>query len=194
MGKKKKQEEDTSLYTIPRIDENLYYQIFLNCYGKIPTNISKTKTEHVQDIMNILDDMPQICKIAMVIGSRYNTWRAASNMCGIPKKKLIQQYNLAIKYMYRPLNIAKAVPKFYDVKRYSYTDKQLTKLDFNNKQYIITALNRSGIYTKEQLLKHLSLGYFFLWTIPGIGDTARQIILKTLDRWNGKSIINYHKD
>lgn len=109
-------------------------------------------------------------------------------------KKVMSKYvykvyakNLAIgnKHMMSPLSIEKAVAGFYSNK--SLCKTPLTKWDFGGKQYIITALNKkSEIYYREQLLKHLSMGWHYLWTIPGCGDGARQSILEAIDRWNEK--------
>lgn len=65
-------------------------------------------------------------------------------------------------------------------------DKFIVKMDLDGAQYIVTALRKSGIFTKKQLYKHLSLGYYYLWSIPGCGNVAIQKILKAIDKWENR--------
>jgi hypothetical protein len=86
--------------------------------------------------------------------------------------------------MYSPLNIKIAVPTYYTIRSKKKTP--LCVEDFDDKKYILNALKKSGIIYREQLLRHLDIGWYYLWTIPRCGDNARQIILQAIDRWNNK--------
>lgn len=98
----------------------------------------------------------------------------------VDKKKLMRKFEKLSKRMYNPQNIAIAIPGYYDLKR-NTTSKTIVKSDFGNKSYIVTALNKSGITHRCQLQKHLSNGWRFLWTIPGIGPGAMWSILEAID-------------
>ncbi len=114
---------------------------------------------------------------------------------GRDKKTIRRQFENATRHMYSPSNIALAVPDFYKIpfeyqNSISFSDKLinnahkvLTKEDFGNAKYIITALNKEGILTRAQLYKHLYLGWFYLWTLPNCGAGARMKILMALDKW-----------
>ena len=82
--------------------------------------------------------------------------------------------------MYIPVNIKITIPNYYNIKNNEETI--LHKEDFGNDKYIINRLNESGILTREQLNRHLEAGWYYLWTIPGIGEASRQKILKALDK------------
>lgn len=171
-------------------------QLYVN--NNLYDEITMTDEKKTEVITEILDSLPFDESDAIQICVHHSNFMNKSIWGGRDKKKVIKQFETATKHMYSPINIAKAVPDFYispeklfekyDVPSYNSfdTEKILTKEDFGNKQYIITALNKSGIYTQYQLLKHLSLGWYYLWTIPGCGDGARQQILMAVDRWNKK--------
>lgn len=91
-------------------------------------------------------------------------------------------YDIAVRHMYSPQNIAMAVNGYYNVKN----GTKISEYDFGGKKYIVRALNKAGIEYREQLYKHLSNGWYYLWTIPGCGDAARQKILIAIDDWAGK--------
>lgn len=104
---------------------------------------------------------------------------------GYDKKTIVKRFEVAQRHMWSPKNIELAVAGFYSDNKLCKT--KLTKRDFGDRTYILNALSRkSGIEYKEQLLKHLDNGWYFLWCIPGCGDGARKEILVAIDKWNGK--------
>lgn len=124
-------------------------------------------------------------QIAIKAYCRYGDYHKASKMTKIDQKILARSVESAIRHLRGPQCISFLDPSYYD----KYTIKggnvhPLSKYDFGGKQYIVTALNNCGIKTREALLKHLSNGWYYLWTIPGCGDTARQYILMALDQWD----------
>jgi hypothetical protein len=94
----------------------------------------------------------------------------------------MKDYQIAKRHMYAPNSIRIAIPKFYKIK-INHEETKLHKSDFDDQKYIMTALEKSGIDTREKLFKHISLGWYYLWTIPGCGDAARQSILMAIDKW-----------
>ena len=155
--------------------------------------------------------------IRAYINYNCNIDKAVKNT-GIDKKELKKHFNTGCRHMYFPNNIAEAIPNFYSKYINNldlYTDKKgdirivgtkqlasevlctidkkqdkfISKLDFNGAQYIVNALHKSGIYTKRQLYKHLSLGYYYLWSIPGCGNIAIQKILRAIDKWENRIAI-----
>ena len=150
--------------------------------SKLKVEISdEEKSKAIDDIFNDMD-FEDINAIRTITHHRDimnpSIWK------GVDKKKIHKKYETAWKRMYYPQHIAIAVPWFYETEPYVIVEKPNFKLkeeDFDGKKYIITALNKSGIYYRYQLKKHLSLGWRYLWTIPGIGDGAKQTILTAID-------------
>jgi len=140
------------------------------------------KTLIIEDIFKQLDyDYKEAIRLNVKNANIMNpsVWKK------IDKKTYAKNLAIGNRHMMSPLSIGKAISGFYSNK--SLCKTLLTKWDFGGKQYIITALNKkSEIYYKEQLLKHLSMGWHYLWTIPGCGDGARQSILEAIDKWNEK--------
>lgn len=171
---------------------SLLVKIFNNYYGKICEDmpVRLADNQKAEGMRLILSTIPYNYQIAVVSCNQYSTYHAASKMTNIPETKLRKNLDMGIKYIYYPKNIKIANQYFYNISHICDKIKEnptfLTAETFDNRKYIITALNRSGIMYKEQLMRHLSLGWFYLWTIPGIGDAAKQTILKTIDKWNGK--------
>lgn len=115
-----------------------------------------------------------------------NTYSRKSRAYTYTDKQIYKWYEVAIKHIYHPKNIAIAIPKYYKVPKKKSTLLRLD--DFNGKKYILNALDKkSNFIYREQLLRHLSNGYHFLWTIPGCGDEARKTILMALDKWRKES-------
>ena len=158
----------------------VYDKIYAHIASKEKYTISNTtKASRIEKILNEFDFEE---RTALRCCCRYSDINVAVKISGIDKKVLSKNYKLARRHMYAPNNIQIAVPKFYKLKLKNET--KLTKYDFGGQQYILTALLKAGIDTKEKLYKHLSLGWYYLWTIPGCGDNARQYILMAIDKWN----------
>ena len=164
-----------------------YSKIYDHFYKRIADKVgykitNATKVKIIDRIFKDLswDDQTAIRATIKYEGYNRNT---TSKITGIESKKLFKSFDIASRHMYYPKNIKLAVPKYYTVR--SKKKKVLTAEDFGGKKYVLNALSKSGIIYKEQLMKHLELGWYYLWTIPGCGDVARQIILKAIDRWLG---------
>lgn len=145
----------------------LYMAIYLD---------DEIKSNKIDEIFNTLpfeeQNVIRTCVHHSRIGNK-SIWNSLNE-----RRKLMKKFETASRHMYYPSNIEIAIPGFYKC-----TGKRLTKItevDFG-KKYIVTALNRSGIYYKEQLKIHLDNGWRFLWTIPGIGDGARISIITAID-------------
>ena len=108
-------------------------------------------------------------------------------MTGIPKVKLIKKMDNATRHMYSPQNISIAVPRYYKIK--SKKQHKITEFDFDGNKYIANRLIEAGLDTREKLNRHLKNGWYYLWTIPGCGDSSRQKILMAIDKWNAEGII-----
>ena len=171
--------------------DTLYSKIYDQFYSQFAKQAKYkiTNKTKVNIIANIFEHMSLSDQIAIrsAIVYHYNFELAAKNLNGMSKKKLSQQYETAVFHMYYPSNISLAVPKYYKVNTKTKNPHIVLKeSDFGGNKYIITALEKkSGIIYREQLLKHLSNGYLFLWTLPGCGDKARRSILMAIDKWNG---------
>jgi hypothetical protein len=136
-------------------------------------------------IEEIFKDLDYDFKEAVRIYLRNRNYANPSVWKKYDKKAIVKKFELVKRHMWSPKNIELAVKGYYSNKRLCKT--KLTKYDFGDKAYILNALvNKYGIEYKEQLLKHLNNGWFFLWCIPGCGDGARQEILIAIDKWNGK--------
>ena len=144
---------------------------------------TSTKSKRIDEIMSDLnwDDQEVIRARIKYSNLNYDTMSKITN---IPKKKLIKKMDIATKHMYSPKNIRIAVPKYYKITKKNQT--KLTESDFGSSIYILNRLHESGIMTREQLFRHLELGWYYLWTIPGCGDASRQIILMAIDKWKSK--------
>ena len=175
-----------------------YAAIFDTFYGKFVRSmrtrgkkafvVSINKQIYVID--NILASMPYEYSNAIKLKMKYGNFITASKVSSISKKMLTSYYDTAVKHIYAPKNIEMAVPGYYPKPRTEEDETEnyhrLTEADFGNCKYIITALHKSNIYYREQLMQHLSLSWFYLWTIPGCGDGARQKILLAIDKWEGR--------
>lgn len=142
-----------------------------------------TDAKKVEMIKEILADMPYINQIAIISCTNYSTYHAASSITGIEVNRLKKSFELGIKILHYPKNIEIAIPGFYNYGIEEDYCTPLRKEMFGDRKYIVTALNKSSIVYKEQLMRHLSLGWYYLWSIPGCGDAARQAILKAIDNW-----------
>ena len=165
-----------------------YSRIYDYFYKKFADRVKYkiTNGSKVKIIDQIFKDISWDFQTAIRAGVKYNgfsTW-TKTKITKIEAKQLAKTFDTAMKHMYSPNNIRLAVPKYYNIRSKKKTP--LTKEDFGHKTYVLTALQRSGIIYREQLLKHLDIGWYYLWTIPGCGDVARQIILRAIDKWNGK--------
>ena len=150
----------------------------------VKVNPELSDEEKTKAINTIFDTLSFEDKNAIRIRIHHRKFMNQAVWKGTDKKKILKQFETAWTRMYYPKNIAIAIPWFYDIPPY-ITDGKATmainKDDFGGKKYIVTALNKSGIYYRCQLKKHLSLGWRYLWTIPGIGNYAKQIILTAID-------------
>ena len=146
------------------------------------TITDKEKSDAIDDIFSSLP-FEEIEAIRVCIHHSYienkNVWKDRD------KRAMLKRFNIATRHMHYPANICKAVSEFYNTNPdgNSYIHL-LYNEDFGFCRYIVNALNKSGIYSREQLMRHLSLGWEYLWSIPGCGDGARQEILRAIDRWN----------
>ena len=100
-------------------------------------------------------------------------------MTKISKKKLAKSLVTAEKHIYSPINIAIAVPRYYNLRK---RQTPIKESDFNNK-YLYNRLIACGLDTREKILRHIEEGYFLLWTIPGCGDESKIKLLTVIDKW-----------
>jgi len=159
-----------------------FYTQFYNDVKKAGVGIrNSTKTARVREILDQLSHEDRADILDYFHYRQFqnpNAWKSR----GIDMKKLIKRFDTCSRYMYSPKAIETAVPGYYT--RYNdLKDKEFNEWDFGGKKYILTALNKAGIYNREQLYAHLKFGWYFLWTIPGCGDGARQRILMALNVW-----------
>lgn len=172
-------------YTL--IYEHFYGKFVRSMRGKRPFRVSPQRQVTVID--TVLASLPYEYANAVRLKMKYLNFTTASKVSSIPKKKLTSYYDTAVKRMLSPKNIELAVPGYYPKPRTEEEEvnfHRLTEEDFGNNKYVITALHKSNIYYREQLMKHLSTTWFHLWTIPGCGDGARQKILLAIDKWEGR--------
>ena len=160
----------------------------IKIYDAVYSNLFKTKLAEPSDIgkevlaKEIIEDLPVNEQIAIRAFYRYGDYHKASVMTNVNQKTFSKSIDSALRHMRSPEHIRKASPSYYDIN--TVVAIPMTKEDFGNKTYILHALNKSGFYYREELIKHLSLGWKYLWTIPGCGEGARQMILEALDKWN----------
>lgn len=142
---------------------------------------SKFKSDAIDDIFSEGFDIEEKQNIELCIHNmgylNKGIWKNHN------KKKAMRKFEKSVRHMYNPKNIAKAIPGYYNKPEAIMisSSMEITKEDFGGKKYIVTALNKSGIIYKSQLKKHLSNGWRFLWTIPGIGPGAMWTILEAVD-------------
>lgn len=163
-------------------------------YGHLNKNNKLSSSTKSARIEKILADMDFEEKTVIRACCRYETIGAgidvAVKMTNINRKKVIRLFKQIKRHMYSPLNISIAIPNFYKLKLNDET--KFTDSDFGGQKYISRALIKAGLDTREKLYKHLSLGWYYLWTIPGCGDNARQSILISIDNWcDTKSNFNW---
>lgn len=163
-----------------------YVKIYDHVYSKFakeksyePSNAYKTEI-----IATIFNKMEMRHSMAIEAYVRYKDFKKAAKMMGCSPKLFSNVYDNAMRHMYSPQNIATAVLNYYEIEG---DETPLTDFDFGGRKYIMTALGKAGLYSKERLMKHLSNGYYYLWTIPGCGDVARQTILIAVDKWDRHS-------
>lgn len=177
-----------------------YTTIFDYFYGRFVRDMKKRGNKgfsvninkQISVIDNIFASMPYEYSNAIKLKIKYKDFIRASKVSSIDKKKLVGYYDTAVKHMYYPKNIELAVPGYYPKPRTEEDEENFHKLiesDFGNNKRIITALHKSNIYYREQLMQHLSLSWFYLWTIPGCGEGSRQGILMAIDKWEGRGNI-----
>ena len=157
----------------------IYDKYYLSLAKKAKYRVGLTRK--VKAIDKILRDLSWDDQQIIRACSRYCNYHTASVITKIDKKKLIKGLDTATRHLYSPENISIAIPKYYKIKG---KVTEFTDSDFSGNRYIRNRLVISGITCREQLLKHLEAGWYYLWTIPGIGDASRQRILMTLDKWN----------
>jgi hypothetical protein len=153
---------------------NYFYSDFLKTMKDTSFATNEFKSAAIEDILGTLDfDFQTAIRICVHHSAftQKGVWKATD------KKFMKKRFITASRHMYYPSNIRIAVPWFYDVKQ----DELIEVNDLFDKR-LINALNKSGIYYKSQLRKHLSVGWRYLWTLPGIGDGARQTILTAIDK------------
>ena len=168
----------------------------MNKKGKRPFKVSPSR--QVQVIDTILNELPfeQATAIKLMIKYDRNAI-LASKISSMSKDKIVKSYDTAVRHMYFPKNIEFAAPGYYpkprsldDRENPEFENEEFTRLrdsDFGNSKYVLSALQKkSNIYYREQLYKHLELGWYYLYTLPGCGDGARIKILMALDKWEGK--------
>lgn len=151
---------------------------------------NSTKSARVEKILATMDfDEATALRLCCKNSLRFTDphFERIAKISGIDRKKLVKDYNLGTRHMLSPNNIRIAVPSFYNLKGKNNTRTEIKDSDFGQQKYIKTRLNNSGIYTREVLLRHLSLGWYYLWTIPGCGDNARMSILLAIDKWKSES-------
>ena len=179
MARKKITKQSDSSTEASKIYDDVYGHIAIKEHYKI-TN--RTKSARIE---KILADMEFEEKTALRCYCKYkglsNGINIAAKVSKVSKKKLLKSYKLAKRHMYAPNNIKIAIPRFYKLRKKN--QRRLTEYDFDGQKYILNALLKSGIDTKEKLYKHLSLGWYYLCTIPGCGSNARISILSAIDRW-----------
>jgi hypothetical protein len=173
---------------LPTVYTKLYDKYYKQFADQVKYTIKNgTKSKIMDRIMRELSWNDQTALRAMVT---YHSYEVASKNTGIDKRTLQKHYDIAVRHIYSPKYISMAVPKYYKLKNYNNA-KELTAEDFYGKKYIVNALrNKSGIIYKEQLLKHLNNGWYFLCTLPGCGTGARMTILMSIDKWSGRGILN----
>ena len=178
-----------------------YMRIYDHYYGKFVKSMNRNKrkrsfsvspSRQVQVIDTILSSLSYEHANALKLMIRWNDLTKASKVSSIPKSKIGKYYETATRHMYSPKNIELAVPGYFPKPRTEKDKETFTLLkaeDFGNCKYIVSALQKkSDIYYREQLMKHISAGWYYLWTIPGCGDAARMKILMAIDKWDGKEI------
>ncbi|MBR6289165.1 MAG: sigma-70 family RNA polymerase sigma factor [Acholeplasmatales bacterium] len=161
-----------------------YIRIYDDIYRKFAEQMKDydENDNHIAVVAVVVDNLPPHEQIAIRSFYRYGDYHKAAKMTNVDQKTFSKSVSSARRHLESPNNIALVVPDYYKI---DYDNsKALTKEDFGNKQYVITQLHRSGIYYKEQLIKHLSNGWNYLWTIPGCGEGARKLILLALDNWD----------
>ena len=175
-----------------------YLKIYEYFYDKFlkQTKLTLTRDEKINAIDAIMDSLSWNDSNVLRLYIRYyytikksniepyTIFGVASKMSGIPENKLRKLFDIATRHMYAPDFIVTAVPTYYKYsKDLVEVPALLIKEDFGNKKYIVTALNKQGFMYNYELKRHLSNGWYYLWTIPGIGDAARQQILITINKW-----------
>lgn len=161
-----------------------YTELYNTIYGKFAKQRGYKISNKFKIIImdRIFTNIPENEAIAVKILSKGYTYDQAAKLAKMDKKVLLKSYDLAMKHLMSPKNISIAVHNYYKVRKKKVT--KFTEADFGGRKYIITALERSGITCREQLYMHLDNGWYYLWTIPGCGDAARQAILKAIDTWD----------
>jgi len=175
-----------------------YLKIYEYFYDKFlkQTKLTLTREEKINAIDAIMDSLSWNDSNVLRLYIRYSytiknlyiepysIFGTASKMSNIPENKLRKSFEIATRHMYAPDFIVAAVPTYYKCgKDLVKVPALLTKDDFGNKKYILTALNKQGFMHNYELKRHLSNGWYYLWTIPGIGDAARQKILMAINKW-----------
>ena len=166
---------------VPTEYSKLYDEIYGTiAYKKRYRCSTSTKSDRMDRILSQLD-----YKDVVSIRSyyKYHDFGKAAKLSGMDKRILAKNFDIAKRHLYSPKLITIAMPYYYSIAK-SDTQHKLTIDDFEGNKYILSALERSGLDTRERLLKHLANGWYFLWTIPGCGDNARQCILMAIDKWN----------
>ena len=163
-----------------------YKNIYLDLYKKFAIQMDdyKTDTKYISKVSSVVETLPISEQIAIRAYYRYGDYHKASEMTKVEQKTFSKSISSAKRHLESPINIATVVPGYYDTDIQNRTTLSLA--DFNNKQRVINSLNKAGIFYKEQLIKHLSNGWNYLWTIPGCGEGARKLILLALDKWDIK--------
>lgn len=167
-----------------------YSKLYDQIYGRFATQRKySVTTDYKATLMdNIFTTLPvdEITAVRVMLKG-YGSYDHAAKIAKMDKKVLLKSYELGMKHLLSPNNIAIAVNGYYDIKG---TKTPITKWDFDERQYIVSGLAKSGIIYREQLYRHIDNGWYFLWTIPRCGDVARQSILKAFDKWGYKHNID----
>ena len=169
-----------------------YVKIYDHVYSRFAKEKSyePSNAYKIEIISTIFNNMDMRHSMAIEAYVRYKDFKKAAKILNCSPKLFSNVYDTAMRRMYSPQNIATAVLNYYEVQG---QETLLKDSDFGGRKYIITALDKAGLYSKERLMKHLTNGYYYLWTIPGCGDVARQRILMTVDAWDIHSKIYLKK-
>ena len=166
-----------------------YTRIYNELYKKFAKQMPDYKENgdefYIENMQTVINRLPVSEQIAIRSYYRYGNYHRASAMTKVEQKTFSKSISSARRHLESPNNINTIVPGYYSIDLPEEPTK-LTKEDFGNNQRIVNRLEESNIFYKEQLIKHLSNGWNYLWTIPGCGEGARKLILLALDKWDIK--------
>ena len=164
-----------------RLTKTDYTMIYDKYYSRLASKIKykpaqSTKVKAIDEIFWSLSWNDQ--QIIRACTKYHDNTAVMSKMMEWPKKKISKAIITAERHIYSPLNIAIAIPRYYSLGR----GKFIKESDFDNK-YLFNRLIKSGLDTREKILRHIEDGYYLLWTIPGCGDESKIKLLTVIDKW-----------